>query len=126
MTNKELGQLERFLFGSETQGYPPFNIVSYEENNVYFLEMAVAGFSREDLELTLENRKLTIVGKIQSKETDQSKYVVRKLARREFKQIFDVGIYAEHVGTTLENGILTVRFKKVIPEELKPKKLEIS
>ena len=110
------------LNGSNT-AYPPYNIVSIDDDK-FLIEVAVAGFSEKDLDITLENGVLTISG---NKEEEEDRSFVHKgIAMRNFTRTFRLATHIEVEGADLKNGLLVVTLKRHIPEELKPKKIAIS
>jgi molecular chaperone IbpA len=108
---------------SQAGGFPPYNILKRDDD--YRIVMAVAGFSEEDLELTVVDNTLVIAGK-QAQEDETATYLHRGIAGRAFERRFAL---AENVNVTsakLENGLLSVDLKREVPEHLKPRKIEIS
>ena len=99
---------------SNNQGYPPYNIRK-DGDTKYFIEMAVAGLSEEDLEVELKETVLEIRSK-QSTE-DEANYVHRGIAKRTFERSFTLSDDIVVKGCDLTNGMLTVELEKVIPEE---------
>ena len=104
------------------QGYPPYNIRKDGETK-YFIEMAVAGFSEEDLEVELKESVLEIRSK-QSTE-DEANYVHRGIAKRSFQRSFTLSDDIVVKGCGLVNGMLTVELEKVIPEEKRARLIPI-
>jgi molecular chaperone IbpA len=109
-------------FQTPTSNYPPHNIVRVSDNE-FFLELAVAGFKKEDVSMEVHQGLLTIKGEKNS-ETESS-YQYRGIARRAFSKSFRIAEYFEVTEAGLEDGILTVRFVKNMPEEAKPKLIAI-
>ena len=103
-----------------TGGYPPHNIVQIDEDN-YLIEVAVAGFKQENLEVELKDSVLTVTGK---KEDDRS-YTHKGISSREFSRAFTLGEHVQVVGARLEDGILSIELERVIPESERPRKIEI-
>lgn len=103
--------------------YPPYNIKKVDENR-YVIEMAVAGFGKQDIELELAGDKLVIKGNTQSAE--EGEFVFKGLARRPFTRTFTLADNVEVAGAQLLNGILRVGLEAIIPEANKPKKIEIT
>lgn len=103
--------------------YPPYNIKKIDDNR-YVIEMAVAGFCKQDIELELSGDKLVIKGNTQS--TDEGEFVFRGLAQRPFTRTFTLADNVEVNGAQLLNGILRVGLEAIIPEANKPKKIEIT
>jgi molecular chaperone IbpA len=107
---------------SNSQGYPPYNI--RKDGDVkYFIEMAVAGLSEEDLEVELKESVLEIRSK-QSTE-DEANYVHRGIAKRTFERSFTLSDDIVVKGCDLTNGMLTVELEKVIPEEKRARLIPI-
>ena len=99
---------------SNSQGYPPYNIRK-DGDTKYFIEMAVAGLSEEDLEVELKESVLQIRSK-QSTE-DEANYVHRGIAKRTFERAFTLSDDIVVKDCDLTNGMLTVELEKIIPEE---------
>lgn len=109
-------------FQIPTSNYPPHNIVRLSDNEFY-LELAVAGFKRNELSMEVHQGLLTIKG---DKETNsESAYQFRGIASRSFSKSFRIAEYFEVNDASLEDGILTVKFIRNIPEEAKPKLIAI-
>jgi len=108
---------------AEAPAYPPYNIEKTGED-AYRLTMAVAGFSAGDLELTVKDNTLIISGKV-SGEGSKAELLYRGIAGRAFERRF---VLADHIvveGASLENGLLHVGLKRVVPESLKPRRIAI-
>jgi molecular chaperone IbpA len=103
--------------------YPPYNIRQTGENT-YVIEIAVAGFGRQDLELELEDGKLTVKGNIQTNDTDDN-YIFKGIADRAFTRQFILADTVEIKNADLINGMLKVWLERFIPEDKKPKKINI-
>ena len=110
---------------ANAQGYPPYNIEKTGEET-YRLTMAVAGFRPEDLELTVQDNTLLVTGRMNAETPQGSGQVLyRGIAGRGFERRF---VLAEHMvveGADLQNGLLHVSLKRVIPETLKPRRIAI-
>jgi len=107
---------------SNSQGYPPYNIRK-EGDIKYFIEIAVAGLSENDLEVELKESVLEIRSK-QSTE-DEANYVHRGIAKRSFQRSFTLSDDIVVKGCGLVNGMLTVELEKVIPEEKRARLIPI-
>jgi molecular chaperone IbpA len=103
--------------------YPPYNINRHSDGK-FDIEIAVAGFTEEDLDVEYKDSTLTIQGKKEDKK--DGNYLYKGIANRSFRRIFHLEDYTEPTGASIENGLLTVHLEKIIPEELKPKKINIS
>ena len=106
------------------QGYPPYNIRKDGETK-YFIEMAVAGFSEEDLEVELKEGILSVQSKHDENQKDETTYVHRGIAKRTFERNFTLSDDVIVKGCELVNGLLTVELEKVIPEEKKSRLIPI-
>ena len=107
--------------------YPPYNIKKVDENH-YVIEMAVAGFSKTDIEITLDEGKLIINGKVRdSSESDDAGayYFYKGIAERAFSRTFTLADSVEIKNAEMVNGILKVWLENFIPEHKKPKKIDI-
>ena len=107
---------------TNNQGYPPYNIRKDGETK-YFIEVAVAGLSEDDLEVELKESVLEIRSK-QSTE-DEANYVHRGIAKRSFMRSFTLSDDIVVKGCGLVNGMLTVELEKIIPEEKRARLIPI-
>ena len=107
-----------------SQGYPPYNIRK-DGDTKYFIEMAVAGFSEEDLEVELKEGILSVQSKHDENQKDETTYVHRGIAKRTFERNFTLSDDVIVKGCGLINGMLTVELEKVIPEEKKSRLIPI-
>jgi len=112
-------------FDSSAQSYPPYNIEATGEN-AYRLTMAVAGFGREDIELTVKENELLVAGKSKKDEDRNAEYLHRGIARRAFERRFQLADHIKVAGASLDNGLLHVDLTREVPEEKKPRKIEIA
>ena len=117
-------ELDRNFANSTGQGYPPYNIVQADEDN-YRIEVAVAGFSMEDLDITHEKNVLRIEG-TSPKGDEEVTYLHKGIGGRNFRREFTLADHVVVEGATLDVGMLNIHLKRVIPEELQPKKIAIS
>lgn len=106
-----------------TNNYPPYNILKHDDNN-FEIEVAVAGFDKEDVTLEVDQNQLRIIGK-RLKDDDAEKYVHRGLAARDFERAFTLADHMEVGEAKMTNGILRVKLTRVIPEALKPRLIAI-
>jgi molecular chaperone IbpA len=104
-------------------GYPPYNIERLSEN-AYEITMAVAGFGEDDIEIEVKENALTVSGN-KAEETGDREFLHRGIATRAFERRFQLADHVEVKGAKLENGLLTVELQRVIPEALKPRRIEI-
>ncbi len=119
-----LEEMQNTLMGG-TSSYPPYNIKQLSEDS-YKIEMAVAGFAKSELRVELHNNQLTIEGSKQSKdESDDFGYVYRGIAGRQFRQTFALADHVKVIESDLNNGILSIQLERELPEEKKPRLIEI-
>ncbi|MDK4743568.1 Hsp20 family protein [Rhizobium sp. CNPSo 3464] len=102
--------------------WPPYDIVKTGEDD-YRIAMAVAGFSQEELTITQEQNTLLVSG--QKTNGDDGRYLHRGIAGRSFQRRFELADHVRVVGAGLVNGLLAVDLKREIPEEMKPRQIEI-
>ena len=107
---------------SYSNNYPPYNIRSNGKDQ-YSIELAVAGFEDKELSINLENGQITIEG---NKDNSEGNFMHQGIATRSFKRTFQLAEYVEVIGAGLNNGLLTVALERKLPEELRPKKIEIN
>mgnify|MGYP002628239771 CR=1 FL=1 len=114
--------LENTVAENKTPSYPPYNIIKESEHD-YAIELAVAGFKREELDITFEGGKLTITGKVEAQR--QGDYLHRGIATRDFTHQFTLAETVLIKSADMQDGLLIVRLQNVIPEEKKPRKIQI-
>jgi len=108
-----------------TTNYPPYNQIKLNDKE-YILSFALAGFSKDDVSVSLDNRKLTIKGEKQDAELPEgAEYLHKGIAARKFTDIFTLPEFVEVVGAEFKDGILDIRLEKQIPEDKLPKTIEI-
>ena len=108
---------------TDASSYPPYNIQKTGDDT-YRLTMAVAGFRPDDLELVVKENTLVVSGKVAS-DNAKGEMLYRGIAGRAFERRF---VLADHIvvdGADLQNGLLHVGLKRVVPEALKPRKIMI-
>ena len=103
--------------------YPPYNIEKTGAD-AYRLTMAVAGFARDEIDVTVHENSLTVTGKAKDAE-NAGRYLHRGIARRAFERRFSLADHIKVVGATLDNGMLHVDLVREVPEAMKPRKIEI-
>jgi molecular chaperone IbpA len=108
--------------------YPPFNLKKTDDN-VYVVEVAVAGFGKQDVELTLEDNKLVIKGQTTldtiSQDGIEAQYLHKGIADRAFTRTFSLADNVVVNNAQMINGILKIWLEHIIPEDKKPKKINI-
>ncbi|QFU15040.1 Hsp20 family protein [Microvirga thermotolerans] len=104
--------------------WPPYNIEKTGEDE-YRISMAVAGFTRDEIELVQQESTLTVTGQKRA-EPEGVQVLHRGIATRAFKQSFSLADHVKVTGADLDNGLLTIALKREVPEELKPRRIEIA
>lgn len=103
--------------------YPPYNIRKTGDNT-YVIELAVAGFAKQDIEIELADGKMLIKGNTQSQEEDES-FLFKGIAGRNFVRTFVLDDQIEVKDAAMLNGMLKIFLERIIPEHKKPKKIEV-
>ena len=119
-------ELNRYRHASEVaakQSYPPYDLIMIDDDN-YMLKLAVAGFAKQEIDISVENSTLTITGAVESADEDVD-YLHKGIAMRKFTRTFALGEYMEVVDAEIKNGILYVYIRREVPEEKKPKQFTI-
>jgi len=115
-------------FEHKNPSYPPYNIFK-ESESIYFIEIAVAGFKQNEIDITSEDKKLIIEGKTSDKKSEEyteKEYLHRGLARRDFIHEFVLAETVVVEKANISDGILTVELKNIVPEEKKRRKIKIN
>ena len=108
-----------------TTNYPPYNQIKLNDKE-YILSFALAGFTKDDVSISLDNRKLTIKGENKGMELPEgAEYLHKGIATRKFTDIFTLPEFVEVVGAEFKDGILNILLEKQIPEDKLPKTIEI-
>src|SRR5215218_4224070 len=104
-------------------GYPPYNIERVDEN-AYRIEIAVAGFRPDELNIEVKENLLTVQGR-KAANDDQRRFLHRGLAERNFERRFQLADYVVVTDANLADGLLSISLKRELPEALKPRRVEI-
>lgn len=108
----------------QSGGYPPYNIERTGETD-YRITLAVAGFSEADLDIEVKENALTVKGSRADAAEDRT-FLHQGIAGRAFERRFQLAEHVKVAGASLENGLLNIDLVKEIPEEAKPRKIEIA
>ena len=119
--NRELGRLNT-AYKTNSHSYPPYDLLKLDEDT-YRISLAIAGFSREDIDVSVDNGTLIIKGEIV--EVTDAEVVHKGIAGRKFVRSFALGEYMEVTSAELKDGMLHVHVVRVVPEEKKPKSIKI-
>ena len=107
------------------QTYPPYNIERTGED-AYRISMAVAGFAEADINIEAHRNVLTVKGERKEENGEGSELLYRGIASRAFERRFQLADHVEVAGATLKNGLLHIDLKRNVPEELKPRKIDVT
>ena len=107
----------------EDDGYPPFDIINEGEDS-YRITLAVAGFAPSEIEIVAQQNQLNVTGK-RADDADKGDYLHRGIATRAFERRFQLADFIEVGNARFENGLLSIELKRVVPEAMKPRKIEI-
>ena len=119
--DRHFKDLEKLM--NTSTNYPPYNLKQVGEDS-YVIEIALAGFNREDITVKQEKNVLTIAG--ESKSDNSIGYIHKGIGGRNFTRTFSLAEYVEVDYATMLNGLLVVCLTKRVPEEAKPKVFEIT
>jgi molecular chaperone IbpA len=111
------------LDNSNRPDWPPYNIERVGEHD-YRISMAIAGFAPHEIELTQQGNTLFVSGQKKS-EQNQQEMLHQGLAYRSFKQTFNLADHVKVTKASLEHGLLSVELAREIPEQLRPRRIEI-
>ena len=103
--------------------YPPHNVIKHDSMK-YEIELAVAGFKKDHIDIEVKDHVLTITGD-RPQRRDQNSYVHKGISARKFKKSYRLSEYTEVTGADMMDGILTVSLEVVLPEEKRPRKINI-
>jgi molecular chaperone IbpA len=120
--NRELDRLSTVHNLATRQAYPPYDILKLDEDT-YKLSLAVAGFSKTDIDVSVDNGTLIIKGEIA--EITDAEIVHKGIAARKFTRTFALGEYMEVSSAELKDGMLTINIVRVVPEDKKPKVIKV-
>ena len=120
--NRELDRMANVHQAATRQTYPPYDVLKLDEDT-FQVSIAVAGFTKNDLDLSVDNDTLIVKGEIT--EVTDGEYLHKGIAARKFTRTFALGEYMEVTGASIEDGMLNIRVDRIIPEEKKPKSIKI-
>ncbi|MBB3168074.1 Hsp20 family protein [Simiduia aestuariiviva] len=109
---------------SNQSSYPPYNIELLGED-AYRITMAVAGFAESEIEIKVDQGKLTVVGK-KSVEKSNGQYLHQGIAERNFERRFQLADYVKVEGASLDNGLLYIELVRELPDAMKPRTIAIN
>jgi molecular chaperone IbpA len=110
------------LLTATQNAFPPVNVIKHDDYN-FTVELAVAGYKQDEIEITSERNSLKVKGK--KAETDERNYLVKGIAGRQFSRQFVLSDTVVVRDAALADGILSIQLENVVPEEQKPRKIAI-
>jgi molecular chaperone IbpA len=116
--------LERRYANSTTVNYPPYNIAKVAEN-LYDIAIAVTGFEKDEITVQVEANELTVRGERKQSLGTEPEYLHRGLALRDFERSFTLAEHMKVKKAEIKNGILLIQIEREIPEEMKPRVIDI-
>ena len=140
MTNYDFGPLFRSTVGFDRmmrildsaasweptrQGFPAYDIEKTDED-LYHITLAVPGLREDELRVEVRENTLVVSGGPEKEASESTRFLHRGIAQGRFEQTFELADYVTVVGATLDHGLLRIELRREIPEELKPRKIEIS
>lgn len=118
-----LEEMDKVFGNTKAPSYPPYSILKLDDYN-YEIQIAVAGFSVEDIDIETNQNKLIISGFAKKPEVEPV-YLHHGLANRDFKHVYTLSDLSVVRSADIVNGILKIHIENIIPEERKPKKIQI-
>ena len=117
--------LENSSMGGNGENYPPFDLIKLGDND-YRIELAVAGFRPDEIDITAQQNVLIVTGR-KNEESEQkgADYIYRGVANRSFERRFALADHIQVRGADLKDGLLAIELVREIPEAMKPKKINI-
>jgi molecular chaperone IbpA len=101
--------------------YPPHNIIRTNEDD-YLIELAIAGFSQDEINVEVKDRTLTVIGEHISKGRD---FIHRGISTKKFKRTFRLSEHVNVNGADIQDGILAIELQYIIPDQMRPRKISI-
>lgn len=115
-------EMDNLFPEKKVASYPPYNIIKNNDSE-YTIEIAVAGFDKNDIDITLENQKLSVNGS--SKIETTKDYLYHGIGTRNFSHTYRLADTVVVDSADIVNGLLQIKLKNIIPDEMKPKKIAI-
>ena len=118
--------LENSSFGQAGENYPPFDLIKLGDND-YRIELAVAGFKPDEIDITAQQNVLVVSGRKKEEAEDGkgNNYIYRGIATRSFERRFALADHIQVKGADMKDGLLAIELVREIPEAMKPKKINI-
>jgi len=123
--NREMERLSNVQLASRQVSYPPYDLVKIDDDS-FKLSLAVAGFSKDNISVTVDNSTLIIKGDNSVDSDEEKSEVLHKgIAARKFTRTFALGEYMEITGAEMKDGMIHIDIERIVPEEKKPKQIAI-
>jgi molecular chaperone IbpA len=120
--NREMERLANVQLASRQTNYPPYDLVKVDEDT-FKLSLAIAGFAKSDINVSVDNGTLIIKG--ETEDSAEAEVVHKGIAGRKFTRTFALGEYMEVIGAEMKDGMLHIDIERIVPEEKKPKLIKI-
>jgi molecular chaperone IbpA len=120
--NREIERMANVHSAASRQSYPPYDVLKLDEDT-YRVSLAVAGFTKEDIDLSVDNGTLVVSGEIT--EVTDAEVLHKGIAARKFTRSFALGEYMEVSSASLKDGMLHINIDRIVPEDKKPKTIKI-
>jgi molecular chaperone IbpA len=120
--NRDLERMANVHQTASRQTYPPYDVLKLDEDT-FQVSIAVAGFTKDDVNVSVDNGTLIVKGEIT--EVADGEYLHKGIASRKFTRTFALGEYMEVTGAKIEDGMLHISVNRIVPEEKKPKTIKI-
>ena len=117
-------QMERRFANQMTNNYPPFNILKWNEDQ-YEIQIAITGFEKEEIKVEVERSTLSVYGESKEMSLGDAMYIHRGLATRDFERTFTLAEHMEVKSAEIRNGMLRIQIVRNVPEDAKPKIIDI-
>ena len=117
--------LESNLRAGGAEGYPPFDIERLS-NDTYRITLAVAGFKRDEIDVTAQQNQVTVTGRKEEDSSDDGRYLHRGIAARSFDRTFQLADFIQVRSASFDDGLLRIDLQREIPEAMMPRKISIA
>lgn len=114
--------LENSALGQASESYPPFDLIKLDENH-YRINLAVAGFGRDEIDITAQQNQLIVSGK--KKDDEKVEFIHRGIANRQFERRFGLADFIKVSDADMQDGLLSIDLIREIPDAMRPRKIPI-
>jgi len=120
--NREIERMANVHNAASRQSYPPYDVLKLDDDT-YLVSLAVAGFTKDNITVSVDNGTLVVSGEIV--EVTDAEVLHKGIAARKFTRSFALGEYMEVSGASLKDGMLNINISRLVPEDKKPKTIKI-